>query len=165
VTNINHSLFFIRLGIGWLYLYAAFMNSRNKASLQWTRDNTAILFRNTSLAGNAGFIRLTAIGGLACMYVGGLSVLIGLEARIGAFLLLIFTVGGTVIHHRLKKDAGAIANNNQANATLTGVAWSAFSAHFANVLKNICLSLILIFLILYGSGSIVVSDLVGHFFY
>ena len=157
--NYNIAILFLRLGIAFLYVYAAYMNSKDKASLQWTINNTLPLFRNTSVAKNPTLIKWFAYSGVLIMYTGGLSVLIGFEARIGSALLLIFTVCGTVIHQRLKNDAREIATKNAADLQLSGIAWSAFSAHFANILKNICLVLILIFIILNGVGKYQLNDI------
>jgi len=156
----NIAVLFLRFGIAFLYLYAAYMNSRDKASLQWTIENTKPLFRNTQLADNTSFIRFFAYSGVLLMYLGGLSVLLGIEARVGALLLLLFTAGGSIIHHRQKNDAKEIAVSNSANAELSAVAWSAFAAHFSNVLKNICLIFVLIFLFLNGAGKYQVSDVI-----
>ena len=160
-NNYDTSILFLRVGIAFLYLYAAYMNSKDKISLQWTIDNTKPLFRNTKLAENIFAMNFFAYCGILIMYIGGISILIGIEARAGAFLLLVFTIGGTVIHSRQKNDAKEIALKNSPNDELSSIAWSAFSAHFANILKNICLILILIFVCLKGVGKYQVSDLIS----
>lgn len=160
-NNYDTSILFLRAGIAFLYVYAAYMNSKYKISLQWTIDNTKPLFRNTKYAENIPLIKFFAYCGIAIMYVGGLSILIGIEARLGAFMLLAFTVGGTVIHNRQRNDAKEIALKNSANPELSSIAWSAFSAYFANILKNICLILILFFVVLNGVGKYQVTDIIS----
>lgn len=160
-NNYDTSILFLRAGIAFLYLYAAYMNSKDKISLQWTIENTKPLFRNTKLVENISAMKFFAYCGILIMYAGGISILIGIEARAGAFLLLVFTIGGTVIHSRQKNDAKEIALKNSANAELSSIAWSAFSAHFANILKNICVILILIFVCLYGIGKYQVCDFIS----
>lgn len=158
--NYDMAILFLRIGIAFLYIYAAYMNSKDKASLKWTVDNTLPLFRNTQIAKNPILIKWIAYVGILVMYVGGASILLGVESRLGAFLLFIFTIGGTIIHQRLKNDAKEIAINNPTNLQLSNMAWSAFSAHFANILKNICLVLIFIFIILNGVGKYQISDMI-----
>lgn len=158
LNNYDTSILFLRAGIAFLYVYAAYMNSKDKISLQWTIDNTKPLFRNTKYSENIPLIKFFAYCGIAIMYIGGLSILIGIEARLGAFMLLAFTIGGTVIHNRQRNDAKEIALKNSANAELSSTAWSAFAAHFANILKNVCLILILIYVMLNGVGKYQLSD-------
>ena len=157
-NNYDTSILLLRAGIAFLYVYAAYMNSKDKISLQWTIDNTKPLFRNTKYAENIPLIKFFAYCGIAIMYIGGLSILIGIEARLGAFILLAFTIGGTVIHNRQRNDAKEIAIKNSANAELSSIAWSAFAAHFANILKNVCLILILLFVVLNGVGKYQITD-------
>lgn len=161
INNYDTACFALRLGIAFLYIYAAFMNSKDKISLQWTIDNTRPLFRNTSFEKNEQVIRVFAYCGIAIMYIGGASVLFGIEARLGAILLLAFTIGGTIIHNRQRLDARKLALNNSSNPVLSGIAWSAFAAHFANILKNICLFLILLFIFFCGVGKHTITDIIG----
>lgn len=163
LNNPDITIFLLRFAIAFLYIYAAYRNSKDQISLQWTIENTKPLFRNTKFAENISVIKFSAYSGIAIMYVGGISVLIGLEARLGALLLLAFTIGGTVIHNRQKNDAKEIATKNASNTELSSTAWSAFAAHFANILKNISLILILAFLVLNGVGKYHVTDIISKF--
>ena len=164
LNNFDAGVLFVRAGISFLYLYAAYRNSRDKASIQWTIDTTTVLFRNTKYQNNAEFIRLCTYVGIVLMYLGGISVLLGIEGRTGALMLALFTIGGTVIHPRQQMDAQRIALENASDMKVAAPAWSAFAAHFANVLKNICLILVLIFIILCGTGKYQVSDALNHLF-
>lgn len=164
LNNPDIAIFFLRAGIAFLYIYAAYMNSKDKMSLQWTIDNTKPLFINTKYAENIAVIRFFAYSGIAIMYAGGISVLVGIEARLGAFLLLAFTIGGTIIHNRQKKNAQYVATKNASNTELSSIAWSAFSAHFANILKNISFILIFVYVILNGVGKYQVSDIISKLF-
>lgn len=160
-NNNDTSILLLRAGIAFLYLYAAYMNSKDKISLQWTIQNTKPLFRNTKYAENIPLIKFFAYCGIAIMYIGGLGILIGIEARLGAFMLLAFTVGGTVIHNRQRNDAKEIAIKNSTNAELSSIAWSAFAAHLANILKNVCLILILLYVVLNGVGKYQLTDFIS----
>lgn len=161
-NNYDIAILFVRFGISFLYVYAAYMNSKDKAGLQWTIENTKPLFRNTKFAKNISVIKFFAYSGILIMYIGGISVLIGLEAREGSLLLLLFTVGGTIVHQRQKGDAKEMAIENSTNAQISTIAWSAFSAHFANILKNVCLIFILIFVFFNGIGKYQVCDFISR---
>lgn len=163
LNNPDITIFLLRFAIAFLYIYAAYRNSKDKISLQWTIDNTKPLFRNTKFAENIPAIKFFAYCGITIMYVGGISVLGGLEARLGSLLLLVFTIGGTIIHNRQKNDAEEIATRNASNIELSSTAWSAFAAHFANILKNISLILILAYLVINGVGKYQVSDIISKF--
>lgn len=159
-NSYDTSILFLRAGIAFLYLYAAYMNSKDKISLQWTIENTKPLFRNTRFSEDSLLIKIFAYFGITLMYVGGLSILVGIEARLGALMLLAFTIGGTVVHSRQRGDAKEIALKNPSNADLSSVAWSAFAAHFANILKNVCLILILLYIVFNGVGKYQLSDFI-----
>lgn len=162
IANPDLAILFLRLGIAFLYIYAAYMNSKDKVSLEWTIENTKPLFRNTKIDGNSTAIKFFAYFGILIMYVGGVSVLLGIEPRVGAFLLLIFTVGGTVIHWQQKNDAREVAIRNSNNIEFASIAWSAYAAHFANILKNICLILVLFFICMNGAGKYQITDLFSN---
>lgn len=160
-NNYDTSIFFLRAGIAFLYVYAAYMNSKDKISLQWTIDNTKPLFRDTRYSENIPLIKFFAYTGIAVMFAGGLSILLGIEARLGAAMLLVFTIGGTVLHNRQRNAAKEMAVKNAENAELSSIAWSAFSAHFANILKNVCLILVLLFVVFYGVGEFQITDIIS----
>lgn len=163
-ANYDTGVLLVRGGIAFLYLYAAYMNSRNKASMQWTIENTKPLFVNTRFANNIAFNTRCAYLGIISMYAGGISILLGIEGRLGALLLALFTVGGTIIHRRQQMEMQKVALENANEMKIAGPAWSAFAAHFANILKNVALILIMIFLVLCGTGKYQVSDITSRIF-
>ena len=144
----------IRLSVGFNYLYAAYMNTRNSMSREWTVNHTAILFQNTGIDSSHWITKTSAIIGMFMMYVGSISLLFGIEPRLGALMLLVFTLLGTIIHHREKQIAlnssKSIVNlvPEQGKATFNEITWSAFGAHFSCVLKNIGFVGLLIWLVL-----------------
>ena len=152
-ADYNTSVFFIRIAIAFLYLYAGYMNCRNKESIQWTIDNIKILFKNTPFQDIPILAKYAAYSGIFIMFIGGMSILLGIGARLGSLLLILFTIGGTIIHYRQRNEARDMALKNTTNAELSSLAWSAFSAHFANILKNLSLILILCFICFYGVGE------------
>ena len=164
----NIAFLIIRIGVAFVYLYAAYMNTRNAASWQWTVDHTAILFRGTALEQNRSFIKLSAFAGMIMMYGGALSVLLGLEGRIGGLTLAVFTASGIVIHRREQMDAEKntrkdllAAVPDEWRGTLAAMAWSAYAAHFSSLLKNIILVAIFLFFVLEGTGHYSASDHMG----
>lgn len=161
MIDYNIAIIFLRVGIAFLFLYAAYMNSKDKGSIQWTIENTKPLFKNTKYANDLTKIKVVAYFGIGIMYLGGLSVLFGIESRVGAFLLILFTIGGSVIHNIQKNEARELAFKNAKDKEFASIAWSAYAAHFSNILKNICLIFILSFICLNGVGEYQVIDLIS----
>lgn len=154
------SILFLRIGIAYLYIYAAYAYSKDKESFGLALESTKSLFISKKDGGeNIGLVKLFTYLGIVIMYIGGLSILIGIEARVGALLLLIFTIGGTIIHSRLKKEAEEIILRSPKDSEMTKIANSANSAHFAGVVKDVCLISVLIFIILNGVGKYQICDL------
>src|SRR5579862_3364224 len=78
-----------RLGVGYVFLFAAWMNTRNATSRQWTVDQTELILTFLPTPSRRRVAKLCAIAGMAMMYGGGVSVLIGLEGRVGATALIV----------------------------------------------------------------------------
>jgi uncharacterized membrane protein YphA (DoxX/SURF4 family) len=132
----------IRATIGYVYLYALYMNTHDAAARQWLLEHTGYLFPNLNGPRHDLVVRLAAIGGMGMMFVGGVSVLLGIEPRIGAFLLLVFTAIGIYQHRREREVAMDVAQRIQTSipdplkADLSTLQWSAYSGHFSSGLKN-----------------------------
>lgn len=139
------ALLLLRLGIAWVFLYAAWMNSRDKASRDWTANETAILFRGTPLAGAARLIRVFSMIGVAIMYAGGLGLALGVLPRLAALMLFVFTVPGIVIHIRNRADALKVGGELEAAvpqaqaAPASALKWLAYAGHHSSALKNYAL--------------------------
>ncbi|HWT14014.1 MAG TPA: DoxX family membrane protein [Allosphingosinicella sp.] len=139
------ALLLLRLAVAWVFLYAAWMNSRDRAARDWTANETAILFRGTPLAGRTKLIRWFAMAGVAIMYLGGLGILLGVLPRLAGLMLFLFTGPGIVIHIRNRADsmklggevAAAVpaAQAGSANALM----WLAYAGHHSSALKNYAL--------------------------
>ncbi len=77
----------IRLAVAWLFLSGAYYSIRD---LKFTENEASRIFNWQT--------NLFAIGGIAIMLGGGLSVLFGIFPRLGALALTIFLVPAAFIH-------------------------------------------------------------------
>lgn len=161
-TDQDLALLLLRLATAWVFLYAAWMNSRDAASREWTANETAILFRNSPLADATRLIRLFSLVGVAIMYAGGLGIALGLFPRLAGLMLFVFTVPGIVIHLRDRADTLKLGGELEAGVappqigTATALKWLAYSGHHSSALKNYALLGVCAFLIL-------ADDPVGRF--
>lgn len=155
----------LRLNIAAVFLLAAAVHSSPKGWHGLIVD-TGILLRGTALAG-PGPVKLLAVIALIAMYSGAIAVLVGIELRAGALLLLPICLGGFVTHLRNRDDAMAMGNkiNQAAPAALHDaighLAFTAFIGHFAAALRNIVMASVMVFLFLAGGGNWIVSDWLG----
>src|SRR5438132_1345104 len=117
--KLDVGLFALRLGIGYVFLYAAWKNTENAAAWKWTTAETAVLFKDRPEAERARLAWICALAGMVMMYAGGVSVLLGLEARIGGLMLAVFSILGTRIHAIRRDEAKEAADAGNA------MGWSA----------------------------------------
>ena len=149
-------LLMLRLGLAYVFLYAAWRNTQNKAAWAWTTSETGLLFRRLPEPQRQAVSARAAMAGMVLMYGGGLSVLLGVEARLGGLALALFSTLGMRIH-AIRRDE-ALAAGNAGNA----MGWSAYSAHIAAGLKNVALISAGLALAIMGSGRWSLSDIVGR---
>lgn len=155
----------LRLNIAAVFLLAAAVHSSPRGWHGLIVD-TGIMLRGTPLAG-PGTVKILAVIALIAMYAGALSVLIGIEPRLGALLLAPICAGGFISHMRNRDDAMAMGNkiNETAPAALQGaishLAFTAFIGHFSAALRNVVMTAVMLFLVLAGGGNWIVSDCVG----
>jgi uncharacterized membrane protein YphA (DoxX/SURF4 family) len=136
----------LRLGVAWVFLYAAWRNTNTAAARSWTRGETSLLFRPWGLAPDHWLVGFSTFVGMVMMYGGGLAVLIGCAPRPGGLALAIFSLMGVKIH-AIRRDEAEV----EANAGVT-IAWSAFGAHIAAGLKNWALIGAGLYFALVGTG-------------
>ncbi|WP_344022520.1 hypothetical protein [Streptomyces luteireticuli] len=140
----------LRLGMGSLFLNAAWACGKDRAAFRWTRDMVAVIAPRHAAP--------LAAAGVAMMGLGGLSVLLGGYGRIGAALLALFLAPGTAIHLRSRAVAGALAARLSPalpaglRPTLTELDVSARMAHYSSALKNVALLTVSLFLVAVGTG-------------
>lgn len=156
----------LRLNIAAVFLLAAGVHSSPKGWHGLIVD-TGILVRGTPLSSSA-HVKALAVVALIAMYAGAVSVLVGIEPRVGALLLLPICLGGFITHLRNRDDAMAMGAkiNETAPAPLREaighLAFTAFIGHFAAALRNIVMASVMIFLFLAGAGNWFVSDGFGR---
>lgn len=155
-----------RLGVAIVVLYAAWQNTKNAAGREWTINNTALLFRFLPEKMRRGVAEPAAWAGLVMMWGGGLSVLAGLEPRLGAAALIVFLTLGMLIHRINRQDVIALGKEiSEAAPAMAAkandLAWSAFGAHLAAGLKNVAMIGVNALFLVNGTGPWTVSDRIG----
>ena len=120
----------LRLSVAYVMLFAAWKNTENKTAWTWTINETGIMFSNLPTEPRQKIARLSAIIGMCMMYFGGLSILLGVEPRLGGLFIAVFCLMGMRIHAIRRDEAKQAADAGNA------MGWSAYSAHIAAGLKN-----------------------------
>ena len=144
--NLHLALLVLRLGVAYVFLYAAWKNTENAAAWTWTTNETALLFKGWPDTQREKLARLCAVVGMAMMYGGGALVLLCLEPRFGGLLIAIFSIMGMWIHAIRRDEA------KQAGEAGDMMGWSAYSAHIAAGLKNWALAAAGLAFVLAGAG-------------
>ncbi|MBH1933853.1 hypothetical protein I5Q34_06015 [Streptomyces sp. AV19] len=140
----------LRLGVGGLFLNAAWACGKDRAAIRWTRDATAVVFPR--------FAGPLALLGIAVMALGGLSVLLGAYGRIGGAALALFLVPATLIHLRGRAEATALAGrlapelSAGLRPSLAVLGASAAMAHYSSALKNVALFFVALCFVAAGTG-------------
>lgn len=144
--NVHLGLLVLRIGVAYVFLYAAWKNTENAAAWAWTTNETALLFRGRPDAQREKLARLCTAVGMAMMYGGGASVLLGFEPRVGGLLIAVFSIMGMCIHAIRRDEAKQAAQGGNM------MGWSAYSAHVAAGLKNWGLAAAGMVFVLIGAG-------------
>ncbi len=132
----------LRCGIGYVYLYALYLNTKDAAARAWLISHTAYLFPNVAEPRRTALAKWFALAGMLTMLVGGLSIAFGIEPRAGASLLLVFTAAGVYQHRREREvamQAAAVAEpfvQAAGKESFSTVQWSAYSGQLSSGLKN-----------------------------
>ena len=153
----------VRGGVGFVYLFALYKNTANAAARQWLVEHTAYMFPSVPEPRRTRLARICAFIGAAIMFIGGLTVLLGVEGRVGALLLLGFTAMGIYQHKRECDVATSLGQKlatqvpDSAKADLTTLQWSGFSGNYSSGLKNWALCGICVAIFCWGTGPIVQS--------
>lgn len=138
--------FALRLGIAYVFLYAAWRNTQNATAWSWTKNETAILFQSVAEPRKTKIAAIASLLGMVMMYGGGLSILLGLGADYGGLAIAVFSALGMRIHSLRAREAKTAAEAGN----LMG--WSAYSGHVAAGLKNVAFIGAGIFFLFHGSG-------------
>ena len=155
----------LRLTVGFVYLYAMYMNTRDPAARQWLIEHTAYMFPSDV---SRAMVRAAAMAGMCIMLLGGVSIILGLEGRVGAALLLLFTASGIYQHKRERDVASRLAQSltpqvaEPGRTALSGLQWSAHSGHLSSGLKNFALCGVCAAIVAWGTGPLSISDHIGN---
>lgn len=163
----------VRASIAYVYLLAFYKNTIPEGAWKWTVDHTAYMFPNASEGQRERLAKFFATAGMIMMLFGGISILLGIEGRAGALLLLVFTAGGVYSHKREREVAMELAQTIEplvpaaAKVNFTTLQFSAFSGHYSSGLKNWALCGMCVGIICWGTGPdfITISDRIIHLFY
>ena len=159
----------LRVTMGYVYLYALYLNTHSKAARSWLTAHTAYLFPNVPEPRRTFLAKVFSLGGMLTMFVGGVSILFGIEPRAGAFLLLVFTAAGIYQHRRERDIATETAAKvepfvqAQGKTDLSTLQWSAYSGQLSSGLKNWALCGICLAIMGLPRGPLIVSDFIGRF--
>lgn len=142
----------LRLGVAYVFLYAAWRNTQNTQAWTWTKSETVVLFRKVREPKKTKIAAMASVIGMVMMYGGGLSILLGLGADYGGLAIAVFSSLGMRIHSIRAQEAKAAGKAGDP------MGWSAYSAHVAAGLKNVAFIGIGLFFLLYGSGPWALSN-------
>jgi uncharacterized membrane protein YphA (DoxX/SURF4 family) len=144
--NWDAALLVLRLSEAYVFLYAAWLNTKDTAAWQWTVNETGLLFQKFPEPQQKKLALLCSIAGMIMMYGGGISVLLGLEPRLGGIMIAVFSLMGMKLH--------AIRRDQALKAAQGGdqMGWVAYSANVAAGLKNWGLAGAGVALVLTGAG-------------
>ena len=135
----------LRAAYAWMFLVPVPVLLRD-----WPRtvETTALLFTR--------YTEWFARASLAAMIFGSVSILFGIYGRLGALALLIFSLGGAIVHKRLAQFAFEMNLSGSASAedqTTAGQLRSlAFAGHMTSGQKNYVLAALALFFLLQGTG-------------
>lgn len=148
----------LRLAMAYVYLYALYQNTHDKAARNWLLEHTAYMFAHIEEPLRGKLAKWSAIAGMMTMFVGSVSILLGVRGRAGGLLLLLFTAGGIYQHLREREVAMEVANrvgplvSDAGKPDFTTLQWSAYSGHFSSGLKNWALCGICFAFFAWGTG-------------
>lgn len=113
-----------------------------------TVQTTALLFPSQS--------KFLAVASVAVMGIGAFSILLGCYGQVGAAGLLVFCVGGSVIHYRLADQAKRAHLSEQASSAdrraMTQLSTLAVVGHVTSAEKNFVLAAVALLFLLTGTG-------------
>lgn len=157
----------VRLTMAYVYLFPFYLNIKDSAGRKAMAQSSSYMIPFVSEPLRGKISVLFAIGSFAAMFFGGLSILFGIEGRVGGLMLLVFTAVG-VYWHKCQRDVAmseadkvALTIPETSKAELASLKTAAFVGHFSSGIKNWPLCGICIGFICWGTGPLSISDWVG----
>lgn len=145
------ALLILRLAVAYVYLHGAWMISRNETVRARTVTRTSVLLDNTPFENNQAVAKLIAYAGVLCMYLGSLGLILGIQTKLAAFLLFLFTVPGIVVHLKERDqalDLVAELDGKNDQELVEQLRASTYAGHQSSANKNYALLGAALFLIL-----------------
>ncbi len=135
----------LRLVFAWMFLSAIPVLLKNWSA---TVSNTGLLFPYKP--------EWFARGSIFVMAAGSCSILFGFYGRIGALGLLIFSLGGAIVHFRLAQKAQdsivSLSASLEDKNTLEQLKILAVAGHSTSAQKNYVLAAVAAYFLLHGTG-------------
>jgi uncharacterized membrane protein YphA (DoxX/SURF4 family) len=162
-----------RIAVAYVFLYAAWLNTRDSASREATIGLTQLIFGFVPKQQRHKVATLCAFLGMFMMYAGGISVLLGIEGRLGALALLFISLLGIFVHQAMGeqalRDAKDMTLGPDIKEEVISLGSAAYGANAAAGLKNIVIIGICILFILNAGGNALgpwakpwaISDMIG----
>ena len=112
ITYNDLGLFIIRCGISYIYLHGSYMTGSSVLRRKISVKRTSILYKNVKFTNN--YINLVSYIsfyiGLTLMTAGSLLILSGFHVKIGATMLILFTIPAIIIHRKEANESLIIKN-------------------------------------------------------
>lgn len=101
----------LRLTVAYIYLHGAYMIGSTKKRRLIGIQRTSILFGDLNSNNyQQGLTKLAFLSALSLMSIGSLLILSGISIKIGALMLIIFTIPAILVHKRESKKSHLLAD-------------------------------------------------------
>lgn len=140
IATFDVALLVLRLSLAFVFLYAAWKNTENAEAWSRTKSEVASLMGGLPGSVRTTLARLAALAGMIMMFGGGLSILLGIEPRLGGLAVAVFSAVGIAIHVKAASECDAAMGSATRHAQM------------AAGLKNVVLIGAGLVLVLVGAG-------------
>lgn len=145
------SFIILRIVLAWMFLYPL-------AGLIKDWDGTLGL---TGLVSNIA-TKYLAVLMVLVMFIGGVSILFGIYAQLGAAMLFIYTLIGIKVHYKLSQKIARFNLSNLASKEdcniISETKQLGIVGHITSAQKNVVIAGALLFITLMGSGPYSITD-------
>lgn len=145
----------LRIAVAYIYLHGFYMIGSSKARRMIGRQRTSILFRRLEDKNYYSLLtHFSHYSALFMMGMGSLLILTGFSIKLGALLLILFTIPAIIVHKRESVKSHTLAekiiesSNNQTHDDITLLANFSHAGHRSSGNKNYMLLAVNIYLFL-----------------